>query len=259
MTAATHGGGQGRGGQGPGTVDAAELGRFERIAAGWWDPEGEFKPLHRMNPLRVGYVRDRACAHFGRDPKRIGCLAGLRAIDVGCGGGLLSEAAARLGARVTGIDAGAEAVAAARLHAAAAGLDIDYRATTAEAMAEAGARFDLVLALEIVEHVADVDLFVGALERLLAPGGLLVMSTLNRTAKSFALAKVGAEYVLRWVAPGTHDWRKFLKPHELAAALRRQGLGVDDACGMVLDPLTGTWRFAPHDLAVNYVMTAARR
>lgn len=249
----------GRAGAGPGTVDAAELGRFERIAADWWDPEGEFKPLHRMNPLRVGYIRDRACGHFGRDPRRVGCLAGLSAVDVGCGGGLLCEPMARLGARVTGLDAGPEAIAAARRHADLAGLDIDYRATTAEALAESGARFDLVLALEIVEHVADVDLFVGALARLLAPGGLLAMSTLNRTAKSFALAKVGAEYVLRWVAPGTHDWRKFLKPHELAAALRRQGLAVDDARGMVLDPRSGAWRLAPHDLAVNYVMTAVRR
>jgi 2-polyprenyl-6-hydroxyphenyl methylase/3-demethylubiquinone-9 3-methyltransferase len=240
------------------TVDPAEIGRFERIAADWWDPQGEFKPLHRMNPLRVGYIRDRACARFGRDPDAIGCLAGLSAVDVGCGGGLLAEPMARLGATVTGVDAGAEAIAAAQLHAQAAGLDIDYRATTAEALAAEGRTFDLVLALEIVEHVADVDLFLASLERLLAPGGIVVMSTLNRTRRSYLMAIVGAEYVLRMLSLGTHDWRKFLKPHELAAALRRQGLTVADAHGMVLDLPSGHWRLSARDLAVNYILTATR-
>lgn len=244
---------------GPSTIDPAELGRFERIAADWWDPDGEFKPLHRMNPLRVGYIRDRAAAHFGRDPRQIGCLKGLSAVDVGCGGGLLAEPMARLGATVTGVDAGAEAIAAAEVHARSAGLDIDYRATTAEALAAEGRRFDIVLALEIVEHVADVDLFLGSLDRLLAPGGILVMSTLNRTRRSFLTAIVGAEYVLGLLARGTHDWRKFLKPHELAAALRRQGLAVTDAHGMVMDLPSGTWKLSRRDLSVNYILTANRQ
>jgi 2-polyprenyl-6-hydroxyphenyl methylase/3-demethylubiquinone-9 3-methyltransferase len=239
------------------TVDSAEIARFDSMAADWWDPDGKFRPLHRMNPLRIGYVRDRICARLGRDPLAPKPLAGLDVLDIGCGGGLLSEPMARLGARVTGVDAGAEAIGVARAHAAESGLAIDYRHGAAEQLAASGARFDAVLALEIVEHVADVDAFCGALSTLLRPGGTLVMSTLNRTGRSWTLAILGAEVLLRMIPRGTHDWRKFLKPHELAAALRRSGLAVEDIAGMVPDPRAG-WRLAPRDLAVNYILTAAK-
>jgi 2-polyprenyl-6-hydroxyphenyl methylase/3-demethylubiquinone-9 3-methyltransferase len=240
------------------TIDSAEIARFESMAAEWWDQDGAARPLHRMNPLRIGYVRDRICARLGRDPLAPKPLAGLKILDVGCGGGLLSEPMARLGAQVTGVDAGAEAIGVARAHAAESGLDIDYRCTSAEDLAASGARFDTVLALEIVEHVADVDAFCGALSGLLRPDGTLVMSTLNRTRRSWAVTIFGAEMVLRMIPRGTHDWKKFLKPHELAAALRRAGLAVHDIAGMVPDPRDGTWRLASQALAVNYILTAAR-
>lgn len=240
------------------TIDSAEIARFESMAADWWDPDGKFRPLHRMNPLRIGYIRDRICARLGRDPLAPKPLSGLSILDIGCGGGLLSEPMARLGATVTGVDAGAEAIGVARAHAAESGLDIDYRCSSAEDLAASGARFDAVLALEIVEHVADVDAFCGALATLLRPGGMLAMSTLNRTRRSWAVAILGAEHLLRIIPRGTHDWRKFLKPHELAAALRRAGLEVGDIAGMVPDPRRGGWRLAPHHLAVNYILAAAR-
>ena len=240
------------------TIDSAEIARFEAMAADWWDPDGKFRPLHRMNPLRIGYIRDRICARLGRDPLAPKPLAGLSILDIGCGGGLLSEPMARLGARVTGVDAGAEAVGVARAHAAESGLDIDYRCSSAEDLAAGGLRFDAVLALEIVEHVADVDAFCAALAALLQPGGTLVMSTLNRTRLSWAVAILGAEHLLRIIPRGTHEWRKFLKPHELAAALRRAGLQVADIAGMVPDPGSG-WRLAPHRLAVNYILTAVKQ
>lgn len=240
------------------TVDSAEIARFESMAADWWDPDGKFRPLHRMNPLRIGYIRDRICARLGRDPLAPKPLSGLAVLDIGCGGGLLSEPMARLGAAVTGVDAGAEAVGVARAHATESGLTIDYRCSSAEDLAASGARFDAVLALEIVEHVADVDAFCGALATLLRPGGTLVMSTLNRTRRSWAVAILGAEHLLRIIPRGTHEWRKFLKPHELAAALRRAGLQVGDIAGMVPDPRGGGWRLAPHHLAVNYILTAAK-
>ncbi|MDR6292426.1 MULTISPECIES: bifunctional 2-polyprenyl-6-hydroxyphenol methylase/3-demethylubiquinol 3-O-methyltransferase UbiG [Inquilinus] len=240
------------------TVDSAEIARFESMAADWWDPDGKFRPLHSMNPLRIGYIRDRLCARLGRDPLAPKPLAGLRVLDIGCGGGLLSEPMARLGAEVTGVDAGAEAIGVARAHAAESGLAIDYRHGSAEDLAASGARFDAVLALEIVEHVADVDAFCGALSTLLRPGGTLAMSTLNRTSRSWTFAILGAEYLLRMIPRGTHDWKKFLKPHELAAALRRSGLAVGDIAGMVPDPRRGDWRLAPRDLAVNYILTAAK-
>jgi 2-polyprenyl-6-hydroxyphenyl methylase/3-demethylubiquinone-9 3-methyltransferase len=232
---------------------------MERLAASWWDPEGEFRPLHAMNPVRIGYIRDRACARLGRDPLAPRPLAGLAVLDVGCGGGLLAEPMARLGARVTGIDAGAEAIAVARAHAAERGLAIDYRLATAEALAAAGERFDLVLALEVVEHVADVGLFLRALADLTRPGGAVVMSTLNRTLRSYAFAIVGAELILRLLPRGIHDWRRFLRPSELARGLRAAGLDFADASGMVLDARTMTWRLAPHDLAVNYLAFAEKR
>lgn len=238
------------------TLDQAELARFERVAAEWWNPDGQFKPLHRMNPVRVGYIRDRVSGHYGRDPLGPRPLSGLSLADVGCGGGLLSEPMARLGAAVTGIDAGAEAVQIARLHAGQRDLPIEYACMTAEDLLRTGARFDVVLALEIVEHVADRDAFLRALAGLCKPGGAVVMSTLNRTAKSFALAIVGAEYLLRWVPRGTHTWRKFVRPSELSAGLRRHGVTVRDVTGLVYDPLRGSWSLSTQDMDVNYIVFA---
>ena len=240
------------------SVDPAELEKFAAIADEWWSPEGKFKPLHRLNPVRLGYIRDRLCAHFGRDPRSVRSLEGLALVDIGCGGGLIAEPMARLGAAVTGLDAEARNIAVARAHAEGQGLDIDYRATTAEALAAEHARFDVVLALEIVEHVPDAGAFLHAAASLVAPGGALVASTLNRTARSYALAIVGAEYVLRWVPRGTHDWRRFVKPSELARHLRAAGLDLAATAGLVFNPLSGEWRLDPHDLAVNYIAMARR-
>ncbi len=240
------------------SIDDAEIAQFESVAAQWWDSEGQFKPLHRMNPTRVGYIRDTLCRHFDRTIGDPAPLSGLDVADVGCGGGLLCEPMARLGANVTGIDAGEEAVSIARLHAARMGLEIDYRRGTAEATAADGTTFDVVLALEIVEHVADMDAFLGAVAALVRPGGVLIMSTLNRTPKSFGLAIVGAEYLLRWVPRGTHDWRKFVRPSELAAGLRSQGIEVDDVRGMVFNPIAGTWSLSERDLEVNYLLSGRK-
>ncbi len=236
------------------SIDDAEIARFEEVAANWWDSDGQFRPLHRMNPTRVAYIRDALCRHFRRTPGDPAPFDGLTIADVGCGGGLLCEPMARLGARVTGVDAGEEAVSIARLHARQMGLEIEYRQATAEALAAEGGTFDAVLALEIVEHVADVDAFLAALAALVRPGGALIMSTLNRTPKSFGLAIVGAEYLLRWVPRGTHDWRKFVRPSELAAGLRRQGITVDEVRGMVFNPLSGGWSLSERDIDVNYLL-----
>ena len=210
------------------TVDEAELARFAALANQWWDPRGKMAPLHKFNPVRLGYIRDAACRRFGRDGKRLDCLKGLRVLDIGCGGGILSEPLARLGADMVGADPAEPNIEAARVHAAAGGLAIDYRATTAEALAQAGERFDIVLAMEVVEHVADVNLFVALTGAMVKPGGLMVAATLNRTLKSFALAIVGAEYVLRWLPRGTHDWRRFVRPSELAAGLGAAGARIAD-------------------------------
>jgi 2-polyprenyl-6-hydroxyphenyl methylase/3-demethylubiquinone-9 3-methyltransferase len=240
------------------TIDAAEVAKFERSAAAWWDPTGEAAPLHRLNPCRLDYIAAQLSAQFGRDPRAPEPLAGLRLIDVGCGGGLVAEPMARLGAAVTGVDAGETAIAVARAHAEAAGLSVDYRATTAESLVEAGEIFDAALALEVVEHVADPDALLRALAALVRPGGLVILSTLNRTPASFLKVVLGAEYVLRWLPPGTHDWRRFLKPDELAAAAVRAGLAPVDRTGMVFQPLTGRWRLDPADLSANYLLAAAR-
>ncbi|MBM3583100.1 MAG: bifunctional 2-polyprenyl-6-hydroxyphenol methylase/3-demethylubiquinol 3-O-methyltransferase UbiG [Alphaproteobacteria bacterium] len=235
------------------TADAAEVARFEALAAHWWDPKGPHGPLHRLNPARLGYVRDAlAPLADGRDGSP---LRGLAVIDVGCGGGLVSEPLARLGAHVTGLDAGAEAIAVARVHAAEQDLAIDYRVGTAEDMVETGARFDAVVALEIVEHVPDLDRFLAACVALTRPEGRIVLSTLNRTARSFALAIVGAERVLRWLPSGTHDWRKFPRPAELARSLRATGARVTDVTGLAYDPSHDAWRLS-RDTAVNYLATA---
>ena len=237
------------------TVDTGEVDRFAALAGQWWDPDGPFRPLHRMNLVRLDWLRDHLCGQFGRDPLARGSREGLRVLDVGCGGGLLSEPLARMGATVTGIDAAAEGVEAARAHAAAMDLDIEYRATTAEALAEEGERFDAVLALEIVEHVADLPAFARALGALVEPDGLVALSTLNRSARSYLLAILGAEYLLRWLPRGTHDWNRFPTPQELRAALAEGGLQVVDETGFSYDPLRDVWRRSD-DLSVNYGVIA---
>jgi 2-polyprenyl-6-hydroxyphenyl methylase/3-demethylubiquinone-9 3-methyltransferase len=238
-----------------GTVDAGEVARFERIARTWWDPEGAMKTLHRFNPVRLAYIRDAAAAHYGREPRNGKPLAGLSVLDVGCGGGLLCEPLTRLGATVTGIDPAPTNVEVARLHAGQSGLAVTYRQATVEELVAEGARFDIVLAMEVVEHVSDVELFTAACCRAVAPGGLLVMATLNRTLRAFALAIVGAEYVLGWLPKGTHQWDKFVTPAELAAAIAGGGLAVTDEAGVVYNPLAGTWRLSD-DMAVNYMVLA---
>ena len=240
------------------TVDPAEVERFSRIAAEWWDPTGKFAPLHRLNPLRVGYIRDRAAAHWQRDPLGGEPLAGLSVLDIGCGGGLLCEPMARLGAEVTGIDASPKNVRVAGLHAQGQALAIDYRHGTAEGFAEQGGAFDIVLALEIVEHVADVDLFLRSCGHLVKPGGLVFLSTLNRTAKAWALAIAGAEYILGWLPRGTHDWRKFLKPSEVVNGLRSGGVTAQEIVGVVYSPLSRTWSLNKSDLDVNYMLYGIR-
>ncbi|HSI41246.1 MAG TPA: bifunctional 2-polyprenyl-6-hydroxyphenol methylase/3-demethylubiquinol 3-O-methyltransferase UbiG [Xanthobacteraceae bacterium] len=239
------------------TVDDREVDRFAALAQQWWNPRGSMRVLHRFNPVRLAYLREHLVARFERDPKAIRPLAGLRILDIGCGGGLLSEPLARMGAEVVGIDPAQTNVAVAALHAREAGVAVDYRATTAEALADAGERFDVVLAMEVVEHVADVGLFMRRAAEMVKPGGLMCTATLNRTLKSFALAIVGAEYVLGWLPRGTHDWKRFITPDELTAALATGGLSIVDRAGVVFDPLSGDWRRAS-DLTVNYMVLAER-
>lgn len=240
------------------TVDEKDLAQFEQLGAKWWDESGPMKPLHRLNPVRLDYIRRMACAHFELDAEKLGALGGLTAIDVGCGGGIVAEPLARMGAKVTGLDAGEENIRAARDHADISGLKIDYRTGTAEEMADSGAQYDIVTALEVVEHVADVDVFLTSCAALVKPGGMLVVSTLNRTAKSLLLGIGMAEYVLRWLPVGTHDWKKFLKPSETAAPLMSMGLDIIDISGLVYDPLRLKFRMSDSDLDVNYLMTAVR-
>ena len=241
-----------------GSVDPAEVARFSAIAAEWWDPHGKFRPLHRFNPTRLAFVRDTAAARFGRDVRAPRPFDGLRLLDIGCGGGLLSEPMARLGFAVTGVDASAENVAVARVHAEEGGLDVDYRAATAEALlAEGAGPFDVVLAMEVVEHVADPAAFLRTCARLVAPGGVLIVATLNRTLKALALAKVGAEYLLRWLPRGMHDWRKFLTPEEVRAFLSTEPVRVQGPVGVVYDPLRDRWSLSG-DAGVNYMMVATR-
>ena len=240
------------------SIDDAEVAKFQAMAAEWWDPAGKFRPLHMLNPVRLDYIAAQIAAEFGRDRRSLRPFEGLRLLDIGCGGGLVAEPMARLGAGVTGADAAEGNIAVARIHAAQSGLDIDYRATTAEALLAGGERFDVVLALEIVEHVADPADFIATCARLLRPGGLLVASTLNRTPQSFAAAILGAEWVMRWLPRGTHDWRRFIRPDELAAMLQAAGLGVVDSAGMVFSPLAWGWSLSARDLSVNYLMTALR-
>lgn len=242
-----------------GTVDAAEVAKFEAMSAEWWDPNGKFKPLHNMNPCRLDYITRQIGAEFGRDLTTHVPFAGLRLLDIGCGGGLLSEPMARLGATVVGADAAPRNIPVAKLHAEQSGLTIDYRNTTAEALAAAGERFDVVLNMEVVEHVADPLAYLTACHDLLKPGGLMVCSTLNRNPKSFAMAIVGAEYVMRWLPKGTHDWKKFITPEELYDLIRRAGLDPVDRKGMVFNPVTWRWSLSDRDLSVNYVTASVRR
>ncbi len=236
------------------SIDAGEIERFSAIAADWWNPKGKFAPLHRFNPVRLEFIRDEAAERFGRDARQPRPFEGLTLLDIGCGGGLLCEPMRRLGFSVTGVDASERTIGAASAHAAEAGLDIDYRCATAEAILAEGARFDVILNMEVIEHVADPGQFLRDTCAMLKPGGLMVVATLNRTAKAMALAVVGAEYVLRWLPIGTHDWKKFLKPDELIGFLDGQPVVVDGPFGVSMDILTGRWGRSA-DTEVNYMMT----
>lgn len=239
------------------SVDADEVARFSALAERWWDARGPFAPLHRFNPVRLQFIRDRAAERFGRDVRAPRPFEGLRLLDIGCGGGLLAEPMARLGFAVTAVDASARNIGAARAHAEAQGLAIDYRCATAEQLlAEAAGPFDLVLNMEVVEHVADPGAYLRDTARLVAPGGMMIVATLNRTLKALALAKVGAEYVLRWLPAGTHDWRKFLRPEEIRDMLAGQPVTVDGPFGVSFDPLSGRWSESG-DASVNYMMTVS--
>jgi len=240
------------------TASPEELAKFEAMADSWWDPQGKFKPLHKFNPQRIAYIRDSAAAHFGRDPLAERPFEGLTLLDIGCGGGLLSEPMRRLGFTVTGIDAAEKNVGTARVHAERMGLDIDYRCALAEDLAADGLSFDVVMTMEIVEHVADLGLFLETSAALVKPGGLLFGATLNRTLKSLAMAKIGAEYVLRWLPRGTHDWRKFVKPSEFANGLRAGGVEVTDLKGMTFNPIADEWAVTD-DLDVNYLLCGVKR
>jgi 2-polyprenyl-6-hydroxyphenyl methylase/3-demethylubiquinone-9 3-methyltransferase len=239
------------------SIDPAEVAKFSAIAAEWWDPAGKFAPLHKFNPVRLGFIRQEVGRHFGLAPGALKPCAGLSLLDIGCGGGLLSEPMSRLGFTVTGADASERNIGTARAHAAQSGLAIDYRATSAEALAEEGLSFDVVLNMEVVEHVADVPGYLAACTRLVKPGGLTFVATLNRTLKSLALAKIGAEYVLGWLPRGTHDWNRFLSPTELKASLEESGLTILKTQGVSFDPLRWDWKLSS-DVDVNYMVIARR-
>ena len=239
------------------TLDREEVARFAKLAGEWWDAKGPFKPLHRINPVRLTYIRDQLCRVFQRNTAAASSLGGLSVLDIGCGGGLVCEPLTRLGAEVTGIDPAPENIEAAKAHADGGRLDIDYRVATAEEIATQRRTFDAVLLLEVVEHVPDVPAFLKAVALLVKPGGVMVLSTLNRTLKAYALAIVGAEFILRWLPIGTHQWDRFVRPEELRAALRAAGLSPADTTGMVYDPFADEWRLSS-DTDVNYFVTALR-
>lgn len=239
------------------TVDHEEVARFSRIAAEWWDPDGKFKPLHKFNPTRLDFLKRTLCTHFKRDPQDPQALKGLRILDIGCGGGLLAEPVARMGANVVGADPSRTNIETARIHASETGTTIDYRQTTAEDLAAENEQFDVVLNMEVVEHVADVPLFVTTCASMVKPDGLMLMATLNRTMKSYFLAIVGAEYVLRWLPVGTHQWDKFVTPAELETSLSEAGLTITDRKGVSFNPLTDIWSLSS-DMDVNYMLVAHR-
>jgi 2-polyprenyl-6-hydroxyphenyl methylase/3-demethylubiquinone-9 3-methyltransferase len=239
------------------TINTEEVEKFGRMAEEWWDPKGKFKPIHKFNPVRLAYIREHALSHFGKDSSVRRPLEGLRVLDIGCGGGLLCEPLARLGATVVGADAAERNIEVARLHAAQSELNIDYRATTSETLAAAGEQFDIVLNMEVVEHVDNVPLYMKSCADLVAPGGLIFTATINRTLRALGLAIFGAEYVLRWLPRGTHSYEKFLTPDEIRALLTRNGLKVTDQTGVVYHPLADDWRMSP-DMGVNYMVLAEK-
>ena len=240
------------------SIDEEEVARFSAIAEEWWKPDGKFAVLHAFNPVRLQFIKDHVCAAFDRDPAAERPLEGLRLLDIGCGGGLLSEPLAKAGAEVVGIDPSEKNIKTAMVHAREQGLDIDYRVTTAEALAEQGEQFDVVLNMEVLEHVNDPAAFIETCASLLRPQGLMFCATLNRTLKSFLMAIVGAEYILRWLPRGTHQWEKFIRPEELEEWLARAGLEVLERTGVIYNPLTGKWLKAPDDMDVNYMLVAQR-
>ena len=241
------------------TVDPSEVAKFEAMAAEWWDPNGKFKPLHMLNPCRLDYIIGQIAAEYDRDPEQELPFKGLRILDIGCGGGLLCEPMARLGATVVGVDAAERNIPVAQAHAVQSGLDIDYRFNTAEALAADGEQFDVVLNMEVVEHVADPLAYLTACQQLLKPNGLMVCSTINRNPKSFAMAIIGAEYVMRWLPKGTHEWSKFITPDELFGLITDAGLEPVDRKGFVFNPITWQWKLSDRDLSVNYVTASIKR
>jgi len=239
------------------SIDPIEVAKFSAIAAEWWDPTGKFAPLHKFNPVRLAFIRAEAAGHFGRDARSLRPFQGLSLLDIGCGGGLLSEPMARLGFAVTGADASERNIGTAKAHAAQSGLTIDYRAATAEVLVAEGHCFDLVLNMEVVEHVADVSTYLQACTALVNPGGITVVATLNKTLKSLALAKIGAEYVLGWLPRGTHDWNRFIPPTQLKASLEESGLTILKTQGVSFDPLGWDWKLSS-DVDVNYMVVGRR-
>lgn len=239
------------------TIDQDEVARFSAMAAEWWNPAGKFRPLHKFNPVRLTYIRDHVAAHFGRDPKSDKPLAGLRLLDIGCGGGLLSEPMARMGAEVLGADASRTNVEVATIHAEQSGVDVSYEAVTSEELAARGEQFDIVLNMEVVEHVSDVDLFLTSCAEMVKPGGLMFVATINRTMKARALAIIGAEYVLRWLPRGTHQYEKLVRPEEIETPLNASGMNVIDRTGVFYNPLQDQWNLS-RDMDVNYMMLLER-
>ncbi len=239
------------------TIDQSEVDRFSAMAAEWWSPTGKFRPLHKFNPVRLAYIREKICARFDRDPNAHDALKGLRVLDIGCGGGLLSEPMARMGANVTGADASKVNIEVAKIHASQSGVDVDYRATTAEDLAKAGETFDVVLNMEVVEHVADVNLFMGKCCEMVRPGGLMFIATINRTFKAQALAIFMAENVLRWLPKGTHTYEKLITPSELEQPIIASGMQIIDQTGIFFNPLSDRWNYSK-DMDVNYMMLAER-
>ncbi len=239
------------------TIDQSEIDHFSSLAQEWWDPNGKFKPLHKFNPVRLGYIREKLCQHFDRDPKSPNTLKGLRILDIGCGGGLLSEPMAKMGATVLGADAGKTNIEVAKIHAKQSGIKIDYRTTTAEDLAAKGEKFDVVLNMEVVEHVADVELFMTACAQMVKPGGLMLVATINRTLKANALAIIMAEQVLRWLPKGTHQYEKLVKPEEITAPIEQEGMLIMERVGVSYNPISDNWT-RTKDLDVNYMVLAGR-